>query len=138
MATPSSSLCSSFASLRTASIGHPRDITSSTPRWCFLLLQMALPEIAQKITWLENEDTLLDSSGETDLAEHHKLGLDISEPEKKIIYEMMRPERTLLYLVPGRLVVGFTKLHMFFPLTVFHVAGKKVSKVHKIQWLVNP
>uniref|UniRef100_A0A804LEC4 ribulose-phosphate 3-epimerase n=1 Tax=Zea mays TaxID=4577 RepID=A0A804LEC4_MAIZE len=35
MATPSSSLCSSFASLRTASIGHPRGIASSTPRKAF-------------------------------------------------------------------------------------------------------
>ncbi|AQK90667.1 DExH-box ATP-dependent RNA helicase DExH10 [Zea mays] len=66
--------------------------------------EKALPEIAQKITRLENEATLLDSSGETDLAEYHKLGLDISELEKKIMSEMIRPERALLYLVPGRLV----------------------------------
>ncbi|VAH27657.1 unnamed protein product [Triticum turgidum subsp. durum] len=39
-----------------------------------------------------------------DLAEYHKLGLDISELEKKIMSEMIRPERALLYLVPGRLV----------------------------------
>ncbi|KAG2560632.1 hypothetical protein PVAP13_8KG080900 [Panicum virgatum] len=66
--------------------------------------EKALPEIVQKITRLENEATLLDSSGETDLAEYHKLGLDISELEKKIMSEMIRPERALLYLVPGRLV----------------------------------
>jgi hypothetical protein len=41
---------------------------------------------------------------QTDLAEYHKLGLDISELEKKIMSEMIRPERALLYLVPGRLV----------------------------------
>nr|CAB3489307.1 unnamed protein product [Digitaria exilis] len=64
----------------------------------------ALPEIVQKITRLEDEASLLDSSGETDLAEYHKLGLDISELEKKIMSEMIRPERALLYLVPGRLV----------------------------------
>uniref|UniRef100_A0A0E0IYU7 Helicase ATP-binding domain-containing protein n=1 Tax=Oryza nivara TaxID=4536 RepID=A0A0E0IYU7_ORYNI len=66
--------------------------------------EKALPEVVQKITSLENEATLLDSSGETDLAEYHKLGLDISELEKKIMSEMIRPERALLYLVPGRLV----------------------------------
>ncbi|KAK3119471.1 hypothetical protein QOZ80_9AG0671010 [Eleusine coracana subsp. coracana] len=66
--------------------------------------EKALPEIVQKITSLENEATLLDSSGETDLAEYHKLELDISELEKKIMSEMIRPERALLYLVPGRLV----------------------------------
>ena len=41
---------------------------------------------------------------QNDLAEYHKLGLDISELEKKIMSEMIRPERALLYLVPGRLV----------------------------------
>uniref|UniRef100_A0A453AZU2 Uncharacterized protein n=1 Tax=Aegilops tauschii subsp. strangulata TaxID=200361 RepID=A0A453AZU2_AEGTS len=66
--------------------------------------EKALPEVIQKITKLENEATLLDSSGENDLAEYHKLGLDISELEKKIMSEMIRPERALLYLVPGRLV----------------------------------
>jgi len=74
--------------------------------------EKALPEIVQKITRLENEATLLDSSGETDLAEYHKLGLDISELEKKIMSEMIRPERALLYLVPGRLV-GNSTLHKF-------------------------
>jgi hypothetical protein len=49
---------------------------------------------------------------QTDLAEYHKLGLDISELEKKIMSEMIRPERALLYLVPGRLV-GNSTLHKF-------------------------
>uniref|UniRef100_A0ACD6AHF9 Uncharacterized protein n=1 Tax=Avena sativa TaxID=4498 RepID=A0ACD6AHF9_AVESA len=66
--------------------------------------EKALPEVIQKITKLENEASLLDSSGENDLAEYHKLVLDISELEKKIMSEMIRPERALLYLVPGRLV----------------------------------
>ncbi|VAH93952.1 unnamed protein product [Triticum turgidum subsp. durum] len=66
--------------------------------------EKALPEVVQKITRLENEASLLGSSGENDLAEYHKLGLDISELEKKIMSEMIRPERALLYLVPGRLV----------------------------------
>ncbi|KAM0828724.1 hypothetical protein ACQ4PT_067356 [Festuca glaucescens] len=66
--------------------------------------EKALPEVVQKITRLENEASLLDSSGENDLAEYHKLVLDISELEKKIMSEMIRPERALLYLVPGRLV----------------------------------
>ncbi|KAM3311582.1 hypothetical protein ACQJBY_031922 [Aegilops geniculata] len=66
--------------------------------------EKALPEVVQKITRLENEASLLGSSGENDLAEYHKLGLDISELEKKIMSELIRPERALLYLVPGRLV----------------------------------
>ncbi|KAM0867865.1 hypothetical protein ACQ4PT_041687 [Festuca glaucescens] len=66
--------------------------------------EKALPEVVQKITSLENEASLLDSSGENDLAEYHKLVLDISELEKKIMSEMIRRERALLYLVPGRLV----------------------------------
>ncbi|RCV13588.1 hypothetical protein SETIT_2G357400v2 [Setaria italica] len=37
----------------------------------------------------------------TDLAKYHKLGLDISELEKKIMSGMIRPEGALLYLVPG-------------------------------------
>ncbi|KAK1646833.1 hypothetical protein QYE76_064638 [Lolium multiflorum] len=66
--------------------------------------EKALPEVVQKITSLENEASLLDSSGVNDLAEYHKLVLDISELEKKIMSEMIRSERALLYLVPGRLV----------------------------------
>lgn len=36
--------------------------------------------------------------------EYHQLQLDVAELEKKIILEIIRPERVLLYLVPGRLV----------------------------------
>ncbi|XP_020090364.1 DExH-box ATP-dependent RNA helicase DExH10 [Ananas comosus] len=66
--------------------------------------EKALPEMAQKISRLEKEATLLDSSGEAELAEYHNLCLDIAQFEKKIISEIIRPERVLLYLVPGRLV----------------------------------
>lgn len=52
--------------------------------------------------------------GQTDLAEYHKLGLDISELEKKIMSEMIRPERALLYLVPGRLVGNSTPSQVLF------------------------
>ncbi|KAM0867866.1 hypothetical protein ACQ4PT_041687 [Festuca glaucescens] len=72
--------------------------------------EKALPEVVQKITSLENEASLLDSSGENDLAEYHKLVLDISELEKKIMSEMIRRERALLYLVPGRLDMGIEVL----------------------------
>lgn len=57
---------------------------------------------------------------QTDLAEYHKLGLDISELEKKIMSEMIRPERALLYLVPGRLV-GSSIFHSFFLFVVKEV-----------------
>ncbi|PWZ55344.1 DExH-box ATP-dependent RNA helicase DExH10 [Zea mays] len=95
---------------------YPVSTAHTAPGICTMLpvkynFRQALPEIAQKITRLENEIPCLILLARlahfllhTDLVEHHKLGLDISELEKKIIYEMMRPERTLLYLVPGRLV----------------------------------
>lgn len=59
---------------------------------------------------------------QTDLAEYHKLGLDISELEKKIMSEMIRPERALLYLVPGRLV-GNSIFHNFFLFVVKEVVS---------------
>jgi ATP-dependent RNA helicase DOB1 len=39
--------------------------------------------------------------------EYHKLQLDVAELEKKMMSEIIRPERILLYLVPGRLVCFF-------------------------------
>ncbi|KAF3325604.1 superkiller viralicidic activity 2-like 2 isoform X1 [Carex littledalei] len=66
--------------------------------------EKALPEMVEKITRLEKESGLLDDSyAETGLMEYHKLQLDVAELEKKIILEIIRPERVLLYLVPGRL-----------------------------------
>ncbi|XP_072992192.1 DExH-box ATP-dependent RNA helicase DExH10 isoform X1 [Typha latifolia] len=66
--------------------------------------EKALPCMGEKISKLEQEAASLDSSGEAELAEYHKLALDIAHLEKRIMSEMIRPERVLLYLVPGRLV----------------------------------
>ncbi|XP_038985720.1 DExH-box ATP-dependent RNA helicase DExH10 isoform X2 [Phoenix dactylifera] len=66
--------------------------------------EKALPDMGLRISKLEKEAAMLDSSGETELAEYHKLGLDIAQLEKRIMSEITRPERVLLYLVPGRLV----------------------------------
>lgn len=66
--------------------------------------EKALPDMGQRILKLEKEAAMLDSSGEAELAEYHKLGLDIAQLEKRIMSEITRPERALLYLVPGRLV----------------------------------
>ncbi|KAJ3696285.1 hypothetical protein LUZ60_001662 [Juncus effusus] len=66
--------------------------------------EKALPEMVHKIAKLEKEANDLDSSGEADITEYHKLQLDVAELEKKIMSEIIRPERVLLYLVPGRLV----------------------------------
>ncbi|KAJ4754730.1 ATP-dependent RNA helicase [Rhynchospora pubera] len=67
--------------------------------------EKALPEMEEKIAKLEKEASLLDDSyAETGLTEYHKMQLDFAELEKKILSEIIRPERVLLYLVPGRLV----------------------------------
>ncbi|XP_078443652.1 RNA helicase, ATP-dependent, SK12/DOB1 protein [Wolffia australiana] len=66
--------------------------------------EKALPSMGQKILNLEKEAALLDSSGEAELSEYHKLELDIAELEKKIMSEIARPERALLFLCTGRLV----------------------------------
>jgi ATP-dependent RNA helicase DOB1 len=84
----------------------------------------ASPGIVQKINKLENEVATLDCTGgvcyinssnhycfpvwlthfivQADLAAYHKLLLGISELEKKIMSEMIKPQR--VYLTLGRLV----------------------------------
>ncbi|KAG9449318.1 hypothetical protein H6P81_009283 [Aristolochia fimbriata] len=66
--------------------------------------EKALPDIGEKVSKLEKEAAMLDASGEAELAEYHKLRLDIAELEKKVMTEMTRPERVLYFLLPGRLV----------------------------------
>ncbi|MQL74862.1 hypothetical protein Taro_007241, partial [Colocasia esculenta] len=66
--------------------------------------EKALPDMGNKIAKLEEEAASLDSSGEAELAEYHKVELDLAELEKKIMSEIARPERALLYLCTGRLV----------------------------------
>nr|XP_043623960.1 DExH-box ATP-dependent RNA helicase DExH10 [Erigeron canadensis] len=66
--------------------------------------EKTLPDIGKKVAKLEEEVTKLDASGEADVAEYHKLKLEISELEKKMMAEITRPERALYFLLPGRLV----------------------------------
>ncbi|KAL0410324.1 UNVERIFIED_CONTAM: DExH-box ATP-dependent RNA helicase DExH10 [Sesamum latifolium] len=64
----------------------------------------ALPNIGKKVSELEEEAAKLDSSGEVEVAEYHRLKLEIAQLEKKMMAEITRPERVLSYLLPGRLV----------------------------------
>ncbi|XP_068637617.1 DExH-box ATP-dependent RNA helicase DExH10 isoform X2 [Aristolochia californica] len=58
----------------------------------------------EKVSKLEKEAAMLDASGEAELAEYHKLRLNIAELEKRVMAEITRPERVLYFLLPGRLV----------------------------------
>ncbi|KAL2250954.1 DExH-box ATP-dependent RNA helicase DExH10 isoform X2 [Sesamum indicum] len=66
--------------------------------------EKALPDIGKKVSELEEEAAKLDSSGEVEVAEYHRLKLEIAQLEKKMMAETTRPERMLSYLLPGRLV----------------------------------
>ncbi|CAA0818719.1 Protein HUA ENHANCER 2 [Striga hermonthica] len=66
--------------------------------------EKTLPEIAKKVALLEEEAAVLDASGEAEVAEYHKLKLEIAELEKKVMAEITQPERVLSFLQPGRLV----------------------------------
>lgn len=41
---------------------------------------------------------------QAEVAEYHKIKLDIAQLEKKMMTEITRPERVLYFLLPGRLV----------------------------------
>lgn len=66
--------------------------------------EKSLPDMGERISKLESEAALLDSSGEAELAEYHTLGLSLGQLEKRVMSEITRPERVLYFLVPGRLV----------------------------------
>lgn len=66
--------------------------------------EKALPDIGKKVSKLEQEAALLDASGEAEVAEYHKLKLELAQLEKKLMSEITRPERVLYYLDPGRLI----------------------------------
>ncbi|KAJ8755567.1 hypothetical protein K2173_022146 [Erythroxylum novogranatense] len=66
--------------------------------------EKALPDIGLKVTKLEKEATMLDASGETDVAAYHTLKLEMVQLEKKMMSEITRPERVLYYLCTGRLI----------------------------------
>ncbi|KAF8033637.1 hypothetical protein BT93_C0040 [Corymbia citriodora subsp. variegata] len=66
--------------------------------------EKALPNIGRKVQKLEEEAASLEASGEVEVAEYHKLKLEIAQLEKKMMTEITRPERVLYFLLPGRLV----------------------------------
>lgn len=66
--------------------------------------EKALPDIGKTVSKLEEEAASLDASGEAEVAEYHKLKLDIAQLEKKLMSEITRPERVLYYLGSGRLI----------------------------------
>ncbi|KAK9099685.1 hypothetical protein Scep_023115 [Stephania cephalantha] len=66
--------------------------------------EKALPSIGERVGKLEKEAATLDAAGEAEVAEYHKLKLDIAQLEKKMMSEITRPERALYFLLPGRLV----------------------------------
>ncbi|KAK1577381.1 hypothetical protein Q3G72_021268 [Acer saccharum] len=66
--------------------------------------EKALPDMGKKVSKLEEEAALLDASGEAEVAEYHKLKLDLAQLEKKLMSEITRPERVLYYLGSGRLI----------------------------------
>ncbi|KAI4352733.1 hypothetical protein L6164_006954 [Bauhinia variegata] len=66
--------------------------------------EKALPDIGNKISKLEQEAALLDASGEAEVAEYHKLKLEIAQLERKMMSHIIRPERILYFLLPGRLI----------------------------------
>ncbi|XP_022753462.1 DExH-box ATP-dependent RNA helicase DExH10 isoform X3 [Durio zibethinus] len=72
---------------------------------CIIMIdEQTLPDIGKKVSRLEQEAALLDASGEAEVAEYHKLKLEIAQLEKKLMSEITRPERVLYYLDPGRLI----------------------------------
>ncbi|KAH0466635.1 hypothetical protein IEQ34_003873 [Dendrobium chrysotoxum] len=62
------------------------------------------PDMNKKISKLETEVAMLESSGDTEVADYHNLGLEIAQLESKIMSKITMPERILRYFVPGRLV----------------------------------
>ncbi|KAG6428501.1 hypothetical protein SASPL_112753 [Salvia splendens] len=66
--------------------------------------EKALPDIGKKVSQLEQEAAVLDASGEAEVAEYHRLKLDLAQLEKKMMAVITQPERVLSFLLPGRLV----------------------------------
>ncbi|KAL8492716.1 hypothetical protein ACS0TY_024058 [Phlomoides rotata] len=66
--------------------------------------EKALPDIGKKVSLLEEEAAVLDASGEAEVAEYHRLKIEMAELEKKMMAEITQPERVLSFLLPGRLV----------------------------------
>ncbi|KAF6157005.1 hypothetical protein GIB67_039766 [Kingdonia uniflora] len=73
----------------------------------------ALPDIGERVSKLEKEADMLDASREGEFAEYHKLILDIAQLEKKMMSKIIRPERVLYFLLPGRLVSSIHSTSFF-------------------------
>ncbi|KAL2630865.1 hypothetical protein R1flu_015551 [Riccia fluitans] len=66
--------------------------------------EKALPEQEARVSKLEQEAAEIEATGEESMVEYHKLRLNIARLEKKLMAEVLRPERVLMFLQPGRLV----------------------------------
>eukprot|EP00252_Welwitschia_mirabilis_P018829 TRINITY_DN4218_c0_g1_i1.p1 TRINITY_DN4218_c0_g1~~TRINITY_DN4218_c0_g1_i1.p1 ORF type:complete len:993 (+),score=171.89 TRINITY_DN4218_c0_g1_i1:142-3120(+) len=66
--------------------------------------EQILPEVKENISRLEHEANILNAADEASIVQYHDLRLHIAQLEKQIMTEITRPERILLFLVPGRLV----------------------------------
>ncbi|KAL3642841.1 Helix-loop-helix protein 2 [Castilleja foliolosa] len=66
--------------------------------------EKTLPDIEKKVSQLEEEAATLDATGEAEVAEYHRLKLEMAQLEKKLMTEITQPERVLSFLPPGRLV----------------------------------
>ncbi|KAF6138276.1 hypothetical protein GIB67_001426 [Kingdonia uniflora] len=73
----------------------------------FLYYVHAFPDIGERVSKFKKEAAILDAYGKVELAEYHKLILDIAQLEKKMMSEIIRPERVLYFLLPGRLLQEF-------------------------------
>ncbi|XP_002963518.2 DExH-box ATP-dependent RNA helicase DExH10 [Selaginella moellendorffii] len=63
-----------------------------------------VPEMENRINKLEQEAALLDAAGEETVAEYHRLRLKLAELERQLMSEIIRPDRIIVFLQPGRLV----------------------------------
>ncbi|GFP79414.1 superkiller viralicidic activity 2-like 2 [Phtheirospermum japonicum] len=66
--------------------------------------EKTLPDIEKRVSQLEEEASALDATGEAEVAEYHRLKLEMAQLEKKMMTEITQPERVLSFLLPGRLV----------------------------------
>ncbi|KAJ7567122.1 hypothetical protein O6H91_02G132600 [Diphasiastrum complanatum] len=64
----------------------------------------ALPEVEDQVLKLEEEAASIDAAGEEAMASYHGVRLKLAQLEKKLMSEILRPERVLVFMQPGRLV----------------------------------
>lgn len=64
------------------------------------------------IPFISDRYTVLCFYLQAEVAEYHKIKLDLVELEKRMMLEITRPERILQYLVTGRLVCTVQKVNI--------------------------